>query len=288
MGEGHPDFKSPPAGCDCHFHVFGPAGRYPHNQADLRYAPPVAPVEDFLTLAKKLGVERFVFVQPSAYGRDNRCMLDAMRKIGTSCRGIVDIDENAPDAELERLNAAGVRGVRLNMSPIKPFETGFAPKLLPRIERLRARCAEIGWQLDFLTPGWLTSELMPTLRKLDVDFTLAHFGMFLAKDGVRQPGFQQLLELLRRSERRCWVKLTGVYRMSVAQGFADVAPMARALIEAAPDRVIWGSDYPHLSFAEKVGSVELWNLLGKWAPDEASRRKILVDNPQRLFGFPSP
>jgi predicted TIM-barrel fold metal-dependent hydrolase len=268
--------------------VFGPAGRYPHNQADLRYAPPVAPVEDFLTLAKKLGVERFVFVQPSAYGRDNRCMLDAMRKIGTSCRGIVDIDENAPDAELERLNAAGVRGVRLNMSPIKPFETGFAPKLLPRIERLRARCAEIGWQLDFLTPGWLTSELMPTLRKLDVDFTLAHFGMFLAKDGVRQPGFQQLLELLRRSERRCWVKLTGVYRMSVAQGFADVAPMARALIEAAPDRVIWGSDYPHLSFAEKVGSVELWNLLGKWAPDEASRRKILVDNPQRLFGFPSP
>ncbi|HYU69658.1 MAG TPA: amidohydrolase family protein [Burkholderiales bacterium] len=285
MDEGNPDFKSPPAGCDCHFHVFGPAGRYPHNQADLRYAPPVAPVEDFLALAKKLGIERFVFVQPSAYGRDNRCMLDAMRETGTSCRGIVDIDENAPDAELERLHALGVRGVRLNLSPIKPFEAGFAPKLLPRIERLAGRCAEIGWQLDFLTPGWLTAELMPALAKLKLDFTLAHFGMFLAKDGVKQPGFQQLLELLRHGERHCWVKLTGVYRMSVAEGFADVAPMARALIEAAPDRVIWGSDYPHLSFAEKVGSIELWNLLGKWAPDEAIRRKILVDNPQRLFKF---
>jgi len=288
MDEGNPDFKSPPAGCDCHFHVFGPAGRYPHNQADLRYAPPVAPVEDFLALAKKLGIERFVFVQPSAYGRDNRCMLDVMRETGTSCRGIVDIDENAPDAEFERLDALGVRGARLNLSPIKPVEAGFAPKLLPRIERLAGRCAEIGWQLDFLTPGWLTAELMPTLAKLKLDFTLAHFGMFLAKDGVKQPGFQQLLELLRRGARHCWVKLTGVYRMSVAEGFADVAPMARALIEAAPDRVIWGSDYPHLSFAEKVGSIELWNLLGKWAPDEAIRRKILVDNPQRLFKFRAP
>jgi len=286
--EGRPDFKSPPAGCDCHFHVFAPAGRYPHNQADLRYAPPVAPVEDFLALAKTLGLERFVFVQPSAYGRDNRCMLDAMREVGTNCRGIVDIDENAPDAELERLNALGVRGVRINVPPVKPYEAGFAAELLPRIERLRARCAEIGWQLDFLTPGWLTSELMPTLRKLDVDFAIAHFGMFPARDGVKQPGFQALLELLRRGNGRCWVKLTGVYRMSVAAGFADVAPMARALIETAPDRVIWGSDHPHLSFADKVGSIDLWNLLGKWAPEEATRRGILVDNPQRLFKFPSP
>ncbi len=286
--EGPPDFKSPPAGCDCHFHVFAPAGRYPYNQADLRYAPPVAPVEDFLALAKTLGLERFVFVQPSAYGRDNRCMLDAMREVGTNCRGIVDIDENAPDAELERLNALGVRGVRINVPPVKPYEAGFAAELLPRIERLRARCAEIGWQLDFLTPGWLTSELMPTLRKLDVDFAIAHFGMFPARDGVKQPGFQALLELLRRGNGRCWVKLTGVYRMSVAAGFADVAPMARALIETAADRVIWGSDYPHLSFADKVGSIDLWNLLGKWAPEEATRRGILVDNPQRLFKFPSP
>lgn len=282
---GNPDFQSPPLGCDCHFHVFGPAERYPYG-TDLRYAPPLAPLEDYLALARRLGLERFVFVQPSAYGRDNRCMLQAMRHIGTaSCRGIVDIDENAPDAELARLHALGVRGVRINVSPVKPFEAGFAAQLLPRIERLRARCAEIGWQLDFLTPGWLTSELMPTLRKLDLDFTVAHFGLFPAQDGVRQAGFRQLLDLLRHGDGRCWVKLTGVYRMSGASGFTDVAPLAAALIETAPDRVIWGSDYPHLSFADKVGSVELFNLLGRWAPDEATRRRILVDNPQRLFGF---
>jgi len=286
--EGGPDFKSPPGGCDAHFHVFGPPGRYPYNRADLRYAPPVAPVEDFLALSKTLGLERFVFVQPSAYGRDNRCMLDAMRELGRSSRGIVDIDENAPDAELERLHALGVRGVRINVPPVKPREAGFAATLLPRIDRLRGRCAELGWQLDFLTPGWLTAELMPTLAKLNIDFTIAHFGMFFAKDGVKQPGFQALLGLLSSGSGRCWMKLTGVYRMSVAKGFADVAPMARALIEAAPDRLIWGSDYPHLSFADKVGSVELWNLLGKWAPDEATRRRILVDNQQALFKFPSP
>jgi predicted TIM-barrel fold metal-dependent hydrolase len=283
--DGQPDFRSPPGGCDAHFHVFGPPERYPYG-SDLRYAPPLAPLADFLALARTLGLSRYVFVQPSAYGRDNRCMLDAMREVGPEqCRGIVDIDENAPDAELTRLHALGVRGVRINLSPVKPFESGFAAKLLPRIARLAPRCAEIGWQLDFLTPGWLTAELMPTLRKLRLDFTLAHFGMFQAKDGVEQPGFRQLLELLRAGERRCWVKLTGVYRMSASKEFADAAPMARALIEAAPDRLIWGSDYPHLSFADRVGSVELWNLLGRWAPDEATRRRILVENPGRLFGF---
>jgi predicted TIM-barrel fold metal-dependent hydrolase len=283
--EGNPEFKSPPLGCDCHFHVFGPPGRYPYG-AELRYAPPLAPLDDFLGLARKLGLERFVFVQPSAYGRDNRCMLDAMREVGTEkCRGIVDIDENAPDAELSRLHAAGVRGVRINVSPVKPYEAGFAAKMLPRIERFRARFAEIGWQLDFLTPGWLTAELMPTLGKMNVEFTLGHFGLFPAKDGPKQPGFRKLLELLRHGDGRCWVKLTGVYRMSVAKDFSDVAPMAHALMEAAPDRVIWGSDYPHLSFADKVGSVDLFNLLGKWAPDETTRRRILVDNPQRLFKF---
>lgn len=265
--------------------MFGAAGRYPYG-TDLRYAPPFAPLEDFLALSHRLGIERFVFVQPSAYGRDNRCMLDAMREVGDRrCRGIVDIDENAAESEISRLHALGVRGVRINVPPVKPYEAGFAGKLLPRIERLSARCAEIGWQLDFLTPGWLTSELMPALKKLKHDFTIAHFGLLQAKDGVTQHGFRRLLGLLREGDRRCWVKLTGVYRLSVAEGFSDVLPFARALIEAAPDRVIWGSDYPHLSFADKVGSVELWNLLGSWAPDETTRKKILVDNPQRLFSF---
>jgi predicted TIM-barrel fold metal-dependent hydrolase len=286
MLEHKPEFRPMPLSCDSHFHVFGPAERYTYG-SDLRYKPPVAPLEEYLSLALLLGIERMVFVQPSAYGRDNACMLDAMRQVGASCRGVVDVDEHIPDAELARLNAAGVRGVRINVSPVRAQEAGLAAKLLPRIETLAARCAEVGWHLDFLLPGWLTAALMDTLRKLRVDFTVAHMGMFLARDGVAQQGFQLLLDLLRHGDGHCWVKFTGVYRISVAPGFADATPMARALIEAAPHRIIWGSDYPHLSFADRVGSVELFNLFARWTPDEATRRKILVDNPQQLFKFRS-
>ncbi len=283
--EGEADFKAPPLSCDSHFHVFGPADRYPYG-ADLRYPPPLAPLEEILTLANLFGFERFVFVQPSAYGRDNTCMLDAMCAVGAAkCRGIVDIDEHTSDAEFKRLHDLGVRGVRINVSPVHPPQAGLAAKLLPRVERFHPRFVEMGWQLDFLTPGWLTSELIPAMSKLKCDFTVAHMGMYLAKNGVDQPGFQQFLDLLRHGDGHCYAKLTGVYRMSVATGFADAAPLARKLIETAPDRIIWGSDYPHLSFADKVGSVELFNLLGKWAPDDVTRRRILVENPQRLFGF---
>jgi len=282
-----PRFRAPPLSCDAHFHVFGPAARYPVGGVNetLRYAPPLAPLPDYLALADIMGFERFVFVQPSAYGRDNACMLDAMREVGTGrCRGIVDVDENAPDALLAELNALGVRGVRINVSPVKPQEAGFAQTMRPRIERLDARCHELGWHLDFLGPGWLTEELMPTLTKMRCAYSLAHMGMFLAKAGPEQPGFRKLLDILRHGDGRTWVKLTGTYRMATAPDYADAAPMARALIAAAPDRLIWGSDYPHLSFADQVGSVQLFNLLADWAGEDA-RRKILVENPAALFGF---
>ena len=262
--------------CDAHFHVFGPAERYPARDPKIRYKPPYAPLADYLAHARAMGFERFVLVQPSAYLRDNSCMLDAMREM-PGCRGIVDVDENAPDAELAKMHALGVRGVRINVSPIHAPEPGLAQKLLPRIERLDARCAELGWHLDFLLPGWLTSDLLEEIDHLKCEASLAHMGMFLAKDGPKQPGFQRLLK------SRCWVKLTGVYRMSQAPGFTDAAPMARALIEKKPDRLIWGSDYPHLSFADKVTSEGLFDLFKTWAGGE--ERRILVDNPARLFGF---
>src|SRR5262245_41031080 len=126
---------------------------------------------------------------------------------------------------------------------------------------------------------------MSVFARLRCSFTIAHMGMFLAKDGAQQAGFVKLLDLFRHGEGRAWVKLTGTYRMATLPALADAAPMARALIAAAPNRLIWGSDYPHLSFADKVGSVQLFNLLGDWSPDEATRRRILVDNPAVLFGF---
>ena len=286
--EHKPKFRAPPKACDAHFHVFGPADRYPTGGVNekLRYTPPLAPLSDYLELANIMGFERFVFVQPSAYGRDNSCMLDAMREVGiAACRGIVDVDEDAPDALLADMNKLGVRGVRINVSPVKPQESGFSSTMTKRIERIDARCAELGWHVDFLNPGWLTEELLPTFAKMRCSFSVAHMGMFLAKDGPSQRGFQKLLDAAKNGDGRMWIKFTGTYRMATYPGFADALPMARAVIEAAPDRIIWGSDYPHLSFADKVGSVELFNLLADWAPDEATRKKILVDNPAKLFGF---
>jgi 2-pyrone-4,6-dicarboxylate lactonase len=270
--------------CDAHFHVFGPEERYPYS-TDLRYRPPHAPLEDYLEHARELGIGRYVFVQPSAYGRDNRCMLDAMRRIGLEkCRGIVDIDEDAPAAEFERLNALGVRGVRVNVNPIKPPEPGFSQVILGRIDKLDAKCAPLGWMLDFLTPGWLTRELLPVFGRLKSPFSIAHLGMFPAMEGPRQPGFVEFLDFARGCGR-CWVKLTGAYRISLEPGLADTVPMARAVIAALPERVIWGSDYPHLSFADRVDSRQLFRLLEDWAPDRGVRQKILQDNPGRCFGL---
>lgn len=270
--------------CDSHFHVFGPPERYPYS-ADLRYKPPHAPLEAYLEEASHMGIERYVFVQPSAYGRDNTCMLDAMRAVGTQkCRGIVDIHEDAPDAELDAMHAVGVRGVRVNVNPIKPEEPSFSRTMLKRIDTLDRRCAERGWMLDFLTPGWLTRELMPVFQRLKASFSVAHMGMFLAKLGVDQPGFRDFVRFA-ASHDRCWVKLTGVYRISTAPGFADAAPLARAFIEGAPDRLIWGSDYPHLSFAERVTTTGLFQVFESWASDGEIRRTILVENPERCFGF---
>jgi 2-pyrone-4,6-dicarboxylate lactonase len=279
-------FAAPPQACDAHFHVFGPAGRYPYG-SDLRYPPPHAPLAEYLKLARRLGFERFVFVQPSAYGVDNSCMFDAMDEVDPAVRrAIVDLDETkATDAQLADWDERGVRGIRVNISPVRQPEAGLSQSMLPRIARLAAICRELGWHLDFLTPGWLVSELMPMLRELPIGFTVAHFGLYPAKDGVKQPGFQEFLKLVGDGSRRCYVKLTGIYRFSQAPGFADVTPFARALIETVPDQLIWGSDYPHLSFHDKVGTIGLYNKLGEWAPDPAARQRILADNPARLFGF---
>jgi len=214
-------------------------------------------------------------------------MFDAMRTLDLDARrAVVDLDESvANDALLAEWDDFGVRGIRVNISPVRRPEAGLADAMRPRIARLAALCRELGWHLDFLTPGWLVSELMPTLRDLPVAFTVAHMGLFPAQDGVNQSGFREFLKLVADGSRRCWVKLTGIYRFSQAADFADVAPFAQALIAAAPRQLIWGSDFPHLSFHDRVGTIMLYNKLGEWAPDAATRKLILADNPAKLFGF---
>jgi len=281
-----PAFAAPPHACDAHFHVFGAAERYAYG-TDIRYKPPYEPLDVYLKLARRIGFERFVFVQPSAYGFDNSCMFDAMRELDpANRRGIIDLNETkTDDKQLADMNALGVRGIRVNVSPVRKPEAGLAGSMLPRIARLTKIAKELGWHLDFLAPGWLVSELMPTLRKLPIEFTVAHMGLFPAKDGPAQHGFQEFLKLAGDGSKRCWVKLTGIYRFSTAPDFADVRPIALALLQTVPDQLIWGSDFPHLSFHDRVGTIQLYNLLGTWAPEAAMRKRILVDNPARLFGF---
>jgi predicted TIM-barrel fold metal-dependent hydrolase len=282
-----PAYPPPEHACDAHFHIFGPAEKYRHVTDDLRYAPPYAPLDGYMPLARRLGVTRFVLVQPSAYGIDNACMLDAMAEIAPELRrGIIQFDDTAPDdAALQRWDDFGVRGARINVSPVRQPEAGLADALRPKIVRTAAICRELGWHIDLLLPGWLIDELLATLHELPVAFSVAHMGLYQAEKGLAQPGFRQFLSLVNDGSKRCWVKLTGVYRFSRSPNFTDVAPFAEALIGLAPDRMIWGSDFPHLSFHDKVGTIMLYNKLGEWAPDAATRRRILADNPARLYGF---
>src|SRR3974390_997899 len=281
-----PAFASPQHACDAHFQLFGAADKYPYG-TDIRYKPPYEPLEAYLKLARRLGFVRYVFVQPSAYGSDNSCMLDAMRELDPAVRrGIIDLDESkTDDKELADLDALGVRGIRVNVSPVRKSEVGLAESMKPRIARLTKLCKEIGWHLDFLTPGWLVTELMPVLRELPLEFSVAHMGLFPAKDGPGQPGFQEFLKLVGDGSKRCWVKLTGIYRFSTALGFTDVKTFTEGLIETVPGQLFGGSDFPHLWFHEQVGSIQLYNMLREWAPDPAMRKRILTDNPARLFGF---
>jgi 2-pyrone-4,6-dicarboxylate lactonase len=279
-----PAYVAPKGACDAHFHVFGPEARYPYEQGELRYRPPYAPIEHYLQLAHRLGFERFVLVQPSAYGMNNSCMLDAMRELDPAVRrGIIHLDEvRVTDRDLTVWDELGVRGIRVNVPPTKAAEAGFADVLRPRMLAYADIARELGWHVELLTPGWLIRDLMPTLREFPVAFSVAHFGLFPVENGLGQPGFRDFLDLLRDGSKRCWIKLSGIYRVSADPDFADATDMAQALIDAAPDRAIWGTDFPHLSFS--VDTVKLYNKLGEWA-DAAMRQRILVDNPARLYGF---
>ena len=251
--------------------------KYPYG-TDIRYKPPYEPLEAYLKLAHRLSFVRYVFVQPSAYGFDNSCMLDAMCKLDPAVRrGVIDLDETKTnDKELAELNALGVRGIRVNVSPVRKPEAGLADFMKPRIAYLAKLCKEIGWHLDFLTPGWLVSELIPVFRELPLEFSVAHMGLFPAKDGPAQRDFQEFLKLVGDGSKRCWVKLTGIYRFSTAPGFADVKPVAQALMQTVPDQLIWGSDFPHcLSMTKSAPS----SSTTCWASGRQIRRCASASSP---------
>ena len=286
-----PRYVVPEGACDCHMHVFGAIERYP-PAARRAYTPRPAPLAQWRALAARLGFSRVVLVQPSAYGTDNRCMVDALGEMGGAARGVAVIDEDAPAALLDDLHAAGVRGIRFNL---KTLGDGDAAALRRRLMRVGERIGPLGWHVQIYADLAMIAAAEDAIRAAPVPVVLDHMGGARAAPGPAQEGFRALLDLL--GSGKCWVKLSGAYRVSdAAPSFADATPIARALVAANRDNLVWGTDWPHIGgHAEAAPAMppdvvyrdldagHLLDLLAEASGDEANFRRILVDNPARLY-----
>jgi 2-pyrone-4,6-dicarboxylate lactonase len=277
-----PDVRLPKGSIDTHVHVF--EQRYPLAPG-RGYNPPPSTLADLEHLHATLGIDRVVFTQPSIYGIDNSAILDGMAALNAKtpnrARSVVAISLDIKDAELAALDAAGVRGVRLNTD-----NKGGMPIAMDEIPDLAARIAPFGWHIEFLFPGKDIIELMPVFTALKVPISIGHFAYQPATAGVEAPGFHALLELMRRGNT--WLKISGANRVSATDlpPYDDVKPMAHALIEAVPERLMWGTDWPHPNkYVVNPNDGDLVDAFGDWVSDEAMRRKIMVDTPAAFYRF---
>ncbi|AGW90440.1 hypothetical protein N234_10395 [Ralstonia pickettii DTP0602] len=283
----------PTAGiCDCHVHVFGPASAYRFDAART-YTPADAPLDALLALHRSLGIDRTVIVQPSPYGADNTCLLDALAQLGGAGRGVAVIDETTSGDALTAMHRAGVRGVRVNLETAGEHDAEVARR---RLLSAAKRVAPLGWHVQTYTNLATLSALSDVLSDLPAPLVVDHFGRAQAELGPSQAGFDTLLAAL--ASGRVYVKLSAAYRISRAPDYADVAALARALIDANPDRVLWGTDWPHpgsaagrplsvagiTPFRDEDNARALLRCL-EWAGTTERAHKLLVDNPARLYGF---
>ena len=288
------DFELPPDACDCHVHIFDPA-RFPYV-AERVYTPPQASIEDLLDLQKALRMDRVVIVQPSVYGTDNSCTLNAIRKLGARARGVAVVDKDTSQTEIDEMAAVGVRGIRLNLNTTPSGEIdpdGSKRTLDIAAEKIYGR----GWHIQFYTRPHVIAALKDHIEQLPFPVVFDHFGGAKAADGPSQQGFAELLDLVKSG--RAYVKISGAYRASgKAPDFADALPLAQALVAANPGRVLWGSDWPHpnsttvqgRSLSEiappfPIDDGLLLNQVSKWVADASIRQKLLVDNAARLYAF---
>jgi predicted TIM-barrel fold metal-dependent hydrolase len=269
-----PEFVVPSGSCDSHFHVFHTG--YPHVPQP-QYTFPEATLEQYLRLTDFLGIDRMVLVQPTFYGNDNSLTLDVLREVGSRCRAVVRIEEDISDAELDRYHELGVRAIRLDLFARRDWPV---EDLVGYIRRMAARARPRGWHIQFYTPGTVVRDLLPFLATLDDPFVIDHMGYMLEADGLTRDDFDRLLTVL--DTGNCWIKLSGPYRIAKTKPLSTVEPLGRALVAARPDRLLWGSDWPHLPDGQR-DTGELLNLLRDWAPDEEDRHRILVDGPDQLF-----
>ena len=277
-----PNITLPKGSIDTHVHVF--YDRYPLSP-DRGYTPPESTLEDLKHLHSQLGIDRVVFTQPSVYGTDNSAILDGMNALNAEtpnrARGVCAIDMDITELELEGLHKQGIRGVRLNID-----NKGGMPLALEDIGELEAKIRPLSWHIEWLFPGKDIVGLMPVFEKMTTPMSIGHFAYQPATAGVEAPGFQALLKLMR--DGNTWIKISGANRVSATDlpPYDDCQPMARALIEANADHVMWGTDWPHPNkFEVNPNDADPVEAFGQWVPDEAMRKKIMVDNPAKFYGF---
>jgi predicted TIM-barrel fold metal-dependent hydrolase len=273
-----PTLGLPPGACDAHCHVFGPASKFPYA-AERSYTPPDAPVENLRRLHAKLGISRAVIVHASCHGTDMEVTLDAIASSEGRYRGVACVEDRVTDRELERLHAGGIRGIRFNF--VKHL--GGVPDL-GVFYRLLARIKPLGWHVVLHFDSEDIVSQRELLGRIDVPFIIDHMGRVKAADGLQQAPFQSLLALYRNNPL-AWIKVCGAERVSSGKRpFLDAVPFAQALIEEDASRILWGTDWPHPNITRDMpNDGELVNLFAKICPDPAAQRRILVDNPTRMY-----
>jgi predicted TIM-barrel fold metal-dependent hydrolase len=280
-----PKLPTPPMACDTHAHVFGPGSRFPYA-ADRSYTPPDAPLEKYLRMLDTLGFARGALVQGSAHGRDNSAMLDALARNPDRLRGVAVADKSVPVVELRRWASLGIRALRFNhfFRGGQLHYRGGVP--LSAAQALAPVMKDLGWHLQLWIDVKDLPDTIPILKSIGMPVVIDHMGRTDARAGVDTPGFQSLVRLV--GQGGCWVKLSGAHRLSTrAPEYPDARPFHQALVAANPDQLIWGTDWPHPRIeGEMPNAGHLLDLFNEWTPDEATRRKILVTNPARLYGFP--
>ena len=270
-----PKLKAPAHATDCHHHIYD-ARFQPAPQAVLKPAP--ATVADYRLFQKRIGTTRNVIVQPSTYGIDNRCLLDSLRQFGTKdTRGIAVVNAGVTDADLKELDGAGVRGIRFNLQQA-------GATTLDMLASLAKRITPLGWHVQMNVSSEQIIGARPAIEALPCPVVFDHFGHTTIR-GREDPAFAVIVKLLKSNKG--WLKLSGAYIDSKvgAPSYSESIPTARAYIEEAPNRLVWGSDWPHPTTNDKPDDAVLFDLLLQWAPDATLRHRILVENPAKLYGF---
>lgn len=278
-GSAPPKFVAPQNACDCHHHIYD--GRFPVSPHWKQGFPEGATVADYRLLQQRLGTTRSVAVQPSTYGIDNRCLVDALGQLGANARGVAVVDPSVSDEELGSLTKAGVRAVRVNF--VSPQTWG---KTTPDILNTLARkISAFGWHAQILMTGEQITEHESIIRDLPCDVVIDHLGRIPEPDGMAHPGYAAVRRLL--DNGRTWIKVTEPYEDSkLGAPYADTGKVAASYVKAAPERVLWGTDWPHpTQRSTKPDDALLLDLLVDWAGDNRIVERILVGNPEKLFGF---